>query len=543
MMNDSVERKLALSHMSVAFAAFIVACILGEYQVLERSGIFPALESPAVYFASVSTHGVLMAYVLTTFFIMGFGYYTASSTLKIPVWNPLLAWAGFWIALTGVVLAAIPLLSGLASVLYTFYPPVQADPMFYIGATLLVVGSWVWCGIMLVMFYQWKKDNPGQNVPLAMFATTANALLWLWTSAGVTLEVVFLLIPWSLGWIDTIDPGLARTLFAWTLHPIVYFWLIPAYIAFYVFVPKQAGSFLFSEEAARAAFLVLVVFSLPIGFHHLYMDPEQASGWKLLHGIGTFIVTLPTFVTGFTVIASLEIGGRLRGGQGLFGWIGSLPWTNSMVLAVILSLLMLIFGGFGGIVNASYAMNAMVHNTAWVPGHFHLIFAGTTIIMYFAIAYYLWPVLTKKPLYSNNWALVQLWTWFIGICILTTPWHVLGLLGQPRRISSVAYNNLLTLSWQPYELAMIFGGLIMLGSAVLFIYILAKTWMSDVSETENDYVLEYAEPLHPVKNLPEYLNDFSLWNKTIAVLMAISFGIPILQFFFMDTFDSSAWGY
>ncbi len=543
MMNDSVERKLALSHMSVAFAAFIVACILGEYQVLERSGIFPALESPAVYFASVSTHGVLMAYVLTTFFIMGFGYYTASSTLKIPVWNPLLAWAGFWIALTGVVLAAIPLLSGLASVLYTFYPPVQADPMFYIGATLLVVGSWVWCGIMLVMFYQWKKDNPGQNVPLAMFATTANALLWLWTSAGVALEVVFLLIPWSLGWIDTIDPGLARTLFAWTLHPIVYFWLIPAYIAFYVFVPKQAGSFLFSEEAARAAFLVLVVFSLPIGFHHLYMDPEQASGWKLLHGIGTFIVTLPTFVTGFTVIASLEIGGRLRGGQGLFGWIGSLPWTNSMVLAVILSLLMLIFGGFGGIVNASYAMNAMVHNTAWVPGHFHLIFAGTTIIMYFAIAYYLWPVLTKKPLYSNNWALVQLWTWFIGICILTTPWHVLGLLGQPRRISSVAYNNLLTLSWQPYELAMIFGGLIMLGSAVLFIYILAKTWMSDVSETENDYVLEYAEPLHPVKNLPEYLNDFSLWNKTIAVLMAISFGIPILQFFFMDTFDSSAWGY
>ncbi len=142
-----------------------------------------------------------------------------------------------------------------------------------------------------------------------------------------------------------------------------------------MFVPKQAGSYLFSEEAARMAFLVLVVFSLPIGFHHLYMDPEQASGWKLLHGLGTFIVTLPTLVTGFTVIASLEIAGRLRGGQGVFGWIGALPWSNPMVLAVILSLLMLILGGFGGIVNASYAMNAMVHNTAWVPGHFHLIFA------------------------------------------------------------------------------------------------------------------------------------------------------------------------
>ena len=541
-MNDITERKLALSHMTVAFAAFILACFMGEYQVLERSGLIESLNSPTVYFASVSTHGVLMAYVLTTFFIMGFGYYTASSSLKTSIWNQQLAWIGFWVALFGVVLAAIPLLTGKASVLYTFYPPVQAHHLFYFGATLLVVGSWVWCVIMIMMFYQWKQANPEQIVPLPMFATTANAFLWLWTSAGVAVEVLFLLIPWSLGWTDTIDPGLARTLFAWTLHPIVYFWLIPAYTAFYVFLPKQAGSYLFSDEAARLAIIVLVVFSLPIGFHHLYMDPEQAKGWKILHGIGTFIVTLPTFVTGFTVIASLEIAGRLRGGKGLFGWIGSLPWTNSMVLAVILSLLMLIFGGFGGIVNASYAMNAMVHNTAWISGHFHLIFAGTTVIMYFAIAYYLWPILSKKPLFSNNMALLQLWTWFIGMTILTTPWHVLGLLGQPRRISSVVYNNLLTLSWKPYELAMIFGGLILLSSACLFVYVLYKTWFNPEAKEFNAEV-EYAEALHPVTSLPEYLNDFKLWNKVIAVFMLIGFGIPILQFFFLDTFDSSAWGY
>jgi len=541
-MNNAAEKKLALSHLWVAFAAFIVACFMGEYQVLERSGLFPSLESPTVYFASVSTHGVLMAFVLTTFFIMGFGYYIASTSLKQPVWNKPLAWGGFWLALIGVVLAALPLLTGKASVLYTFYPPIVAHAAFYIGATLLVVGSWVWCAIMLVMFAQWKKANPGQNVPLAMFATAANALLWLWASAGVALEVLFQLIPFSLGWIDTIDPGLAKTLFAWTLHPIVYFWLIPTYTAFYVFVPKQAGGFLFSDEMARLAFVVLVVFALPIGFHHLYMDPEQAKGWKLLHGIGTFVVALPTLVTGFTVIASLEIAGRLRGGKGLFGWIGTLPWSNPMVLAVILALLMLIFGGFGGIVNASYAMNAMIHNTAWVPGHFHLIFAGTTVIMYLAIAYYLWPILVGKPLFSNSMALVQLWTWFIGMSVLTTPWHVLGLLGQPRRISTVVYNNLLTLSWKPYELMMILGGLILLGSACLFIYNLVKTQLTPLVG-EFSAEIEYAEPIHAVGVLPEYLNGLMLWNKVIAVLMAISFGYPILQFFFMKTFGSSVWGY
>lgn len=541
-MIDTAVKKLALSHLWVAFTAFIVACFMGEYQVLERSGFFPALESAPVYFASVSTHGVLMAFVLTTFFIMGFGYYLATTSLKQPIWNMPLAWGGFWLTLFGVLLAAIPLLSGKASVLYTFYPPIVAHAAFYIGATLLVVGSWVWCAIMLVMFTQWKQANPDLPVPLAMFATAANALLWLWASAGVALEVLFQLIPLSLGWIDTIDPGLARTLFAWTLHPIVYFWLIPAYTALYVFVPKQAGGYLFSDEMARIAFIVLAVFALPIGFHHLYMDPEQASGWKLLHGIGTFVVALPTLVTGFTVIASLEIAGRLRGSKGVFGWILTLPWLNPMVLSVILAMLMLIFGGFGGIVNASYAMNAMVHNTAWVPGHFHLIFGGTTVIMYFAVAYYLWPQLTGKALFSNTLAISQLWLWFIGMVILTTPWHILGLLGQPRRISSVVYNNLLTLAWEPYELAMIFGGLILLGSACLFFYNLVKTQFNPIAETENTEP-EFAEAIHPVTVLPLYLNSLSIWNKVIAVLMAISFGFPILQFFFMKTFGSSAWGY
>jgi cytochrome c oxidase subunit 1 len=143
-MNDAPTRKLILSNFWVAFIAFAVACLMGEYQVLERSGFIPALDSPSVYFASVSTHGVLMAFVLTTFFIMGFGYAIATASLKQPVWNKPLAWAGFWITLFGVVLAAIPLLTGKASVLYTFYPPMVAPTIFYIGATLLVVGSSCW---------------------------------------------------------------------------------------------------------------------------------------------------------------------------------------------------------------------------------------------------------------------------------------------------------------------------------------------------------------------------------------------------------------
>ena len=93
---------------------------------------------------------------------------------------------------------------------------------------------------------------------------------------------------------------------------------------------------------------MLLIFGLPVGFHYLYVDPFQSDGWKLLHGFGTFMVAIPTLLTGFTVIASLEIAGRLRGGHGLFGWLKALPWHKPAVTGGALSLLMLTFGGFGG---------------------------------------------------------------------------------------------------------------------------------------------------------------------------------------------------
>jgi cytochrome c oxidase subunit 1 len=113
-----------------------------------------------------------------------------------------------WSSVIGVLLAAVPLLTGNASVLYTFYPPLMAHPAFYIGATLLVVGSWVWCLQMVMMMTTWKKAHPGETVPLAMFGTTANAILWFITSLGVASEVLFQLIPWSLGIIEAVGgPG------------------------------------------------------------------------------------------------------------------------------------------------------------------------------------------------------------------------------------------------------------------------------------------------------------------------------------------------
>ena len=286
---------------------------------------------------SVTTHGVLMAYVLTTFFIMGFGYFTAETSLERPLPGKPWAWLGFILGVAGTLMATAAILSGRATVLYTFYPPLTGSPFFYCGIVLVIAASWIWCGLMIIAMRQWKLANPDAPVPLAMFATDANAVMWLWTTIGVAAELLFIVIPASLGWTQTVDVGLTRTLFSWTLHPIGYFWLFPAYIAFYTMAPQAAGGRLYSDTMGRLSFALLLLYGLPVGMHHLFMDPEQSTGLKFVQMMLTILVTVPTLLTVFTISASMEIAGRLRGGRGLFGWILALPWERPMVLATGLS--------------------------------------------------------------------------------------------------------------------------------------------------------------------------------------------------------------
>jgi cytochrome c oxidase subunit 1 len=522
----NVER-LCLAHFWVAFAAFLVACLLGTWQMWVRSPWGAHVGTPGQYFMSVTAHGVSMAYVLTTFFIMGFGYFVAVTSLDRHLPGKAWAWTAFWIAIAGVVMVLIPVLMGQASVLFTFYPPLTASPSFYVGLVLVVVGSWIWCVLMLVAMREWKRENPGRPVPLAMFATVANAVMWLWTTVGVAAELIFQVIPASLGLVQTIDAGLARTLFSWTLHAIVYFWLIPAYIAFYTIIPRAAGGRLYSDTMGRVTFILFLVYSLPVGMHHLMMDPQHGNGWKFIQMLLTVFVSVPTLLTIFTITASLEIAGRLRGGRGIFGWIAKLPWERPAVLATGLAFVMLGFGGFGGLVNMGYGMNAMVHNTSWVTAHFHLIFGGSVVIMYFAIAYEIWPRLTGREHASAAPLRLQLWLWFIGMMVMTLPWHWLGLQGQWRRVANFNYADPIIAAWGAWVLVSFFGGLVLLASALLFVRNLAVLHRSPLPVAQRTL---YALAVYPPHRVPAALNGFGLWNVLVLVLMLLAYGYPIAQF-------------
>jgi cytochrome c oxidase subunit 1 len=196
-----------------------------------------------------------------------------------------------------------------------------------------------------------------------------------------------------------------------------------------------------------------------------------------------------------------------------------------MMLALAFSFVMLGLGGAGGLINMSYQLNETVHNTQWVTGHFHLIYGGAIVIMYFMIAYDLWPTLTHGgplPARAIRW---QLWLWFAGMLVLTLPWHWVGLLGMPRRMSYYDFSDpaLANQAWT--VTASVIGGGLLVISAALFVLVLATSRRT--SQPAPAY--PFSRSVHEGASVPRSLNGLGLWVGMMIALTVVNYGYPIVQ--------------
>ena len=509
------EKKMLLAFWVTGFLALAVGISIGLLQSTNYAGInlYPYLQ-PFLksYYQGLTMHGVLNAYVFTFFTISGWLMYLPARELKLKP-NMGLAWFTYALMLLGTLMAAYGMFDNSSSVLYTMYALLKGSAWFYLGITLVVVASILPLFVVLDMRTRWKKANPGQLTPLVTYMSATTLLMWLLAALGAGTEAVFLLDPWALGLTHTIDPLLARTLFWWTGHPIVYFWLMPGYISIYALLPRQAGGKLISDPLARLAFLLLFVFSLPVGTHHQYTDPGISPIVKGIVTALTLSVAIPSLITAFTIALSLEYGGRRRGGKGLMGWWTALPWKDASVAAQVLALVSFIFGGAGGIINASWQLDNVVHNTLWIPAHFHLTVGTMTTLVFMGVSFWLLPHLTGRRLYRPKLALWSVWLWFLGLMIWGFAGHWAGMDGVPRRawVSALPHDQYMQL-YGAVHLALIIvgiGGVIAAVGAILYYIVFFGTLFGQkepkamveipfteyITSSEGSVLARVAEPL------------------------------------------------
>jgi cytochrome c oxidase subunit 1 len=526
---DKRDGKLALAHIYVAFIALFIGGLCGLLQVLVRSGQF-TLPWGITYYQILTVHGVLLGLILTTYFIFGFQIAAVSRTAgTLTDKQRLIGWIGFWTMTAGTVAASIMVLLNEASVLYTFYAPLQAHWIFYVGMALVVVGSWIGGIAQIMKYVEWRKANPGQPSPLITFMVVVNLAMWIICSLGVAVEVVFQLIPWSLGWVDKIDVLLSRTLFWYFGHPLVYFWLLPAYMVWYVVIPKIIGGKIFSDALARLSFMLFLIFSIPVGFHHQLTEPGIDSFWKYLQVVLTMMVVIPSLLTAFSLFASFEIRGRELGAKGVFGWFKKLPWKDARFVVPFIGMAAFIPAGAGGIINASHQMNQIIHNTIWVTGHFHLTLATTVVLTFFGAAYWLIPHLTGRILTKqmNRLAIIQAIVWAVGMSIMSGAMHIVGLYGAPRRSDFSTYGGSeQATDWIPYQIAQAVGGTILFIGIILVLYIVAHLlWFAPKGETEFPIgeVSEHAE------KTPMVLENWKIWLTICILLILFAYTIPVID--------------
>jgi cytochrome c oxidase subunit I len=534
---EKKDSNLILAHIGFSFIAIFLGALAGLLQVMQRSG-WIQLPNWLTYYQLLTAHGVLLALVFTTFFIVGYLYSGVARTLdgKLTPAARILGWIGFYLMAVGTVMATITILMNESTVLYTFYAPMKASPWFYIGTALLIVGSWFSAFGIFATYIRWRKKHKNQSSPLFAYMAVATLIMWLHASLAVAIEVVFQLIPWSFGIVDRVDVSLSRTLFWYFGHALVYFWLLPAYIYWYVNIPQVVGGKIFSNSLPRLTFILFILFSVPVGFHHQLNEPGIESFWKFLQVILTMMVVIPSLMTAFAILATFELAGRSRGGKGLFGWVKKLPWKDARFFTAVMGMLIFIPAGAGGIINASYQLNQMVHNTWFVTGHFHLTIASTVLLTFFAISYWLIPVLTGRVFTKqlNKLAIIQAVLWAIGMFLMAVIMHIVGLLGAPRRTSYSTYGeHELALTWISYNQVIALGGVILFVAIVLVLYIWFNLlFLAPKSEKTIEYPIGVVN--EQAERPPRILERWSFWIGVSIALSVIAYGIPIYQLIMHD---------
>ncbi|WP_267641032.1 b(o/a)3-type cytochrome-c oxidase subunit 1 [Haloarchaeobius amylolyticus] len=536
------EAKVTRVCLGIAFGALLVGGLMGLVQALHRTGALRIM--PSQYYYTVLTgHGVLLALIFTTFFICGLFTWGITRSLDTPIPNRNITRAWVLLMALGTVLATVAILGGFAGevpfqadVLFTFYAPLKAHPIFYFGLAAFLVGTWIAGLDWFRTYYVWRQDNPDERVPLQTFMVLTTMLMWYISTFGVAVEVLFFLLPWSLGIIETVDPLLTRTLFWYFGHPVVYFWLMPAYFVWYTILPKLSGGRLFSDPLARVVFILFLILSTPVGFHHQYMDPGIASGFKFVAMTNTMFLLLPSLLTAFTVVASMEHGARQRGGEGRFGWLRSLPWDNPAFAGVALAGLMFAAGGFSGMINAGMNINYLIHNTLWVPGHFHLTVGTASALTFMAITYWLWPQVTGKRLQFRGVATAQPFVWFLGMTLMSNAMHRAGLASLPRRTAEPEWGRVTGVAYQtPFgtvqemQLQIAIGAVFLFVSLGMFWLVFAGTWNADREKSTVVVDGVIPEPLSGPSDSPRILDNFKLWTALAIVLILIAYGLPVMD--------------
>lgn len=433
-----IERSAELLIRANAVAAVVFLAVGGFFGLMVALTRWPAVQLlPADWFYLVLTgHGANVLLFWIIFFEIAVLYFAATVLLGSRLATPRWAWLGFALMIIGAVMANYAVLNGDSTVMFTSYPPMMAEHWFYLSLIVFAVGAligvFVFFGTLVV-----AKDEKTYNgsVPLVTFGAITAAIIAVFTLASGAI----ILIPtwlWSMGLISGIDTLMYKLVW-WGMGHSSQQINVAAHISiWYAIAAMVVGAKPLSEKVSRFAFLMYILFLQLASAHHLLAEPGMSSAWKIINtSYMMYLAVMASMIHGLTVPGAIEAAQRRNGyTRGMFEWLTKAPWGNPAFSGMFMSLVMFGFlGGITGVILGTEQLNVLMHNTIYVPGHFHATVVAGTTLAFMAMTYLVVPLIFQRDIIWPRLAKLQPYLFGLGAGGISLFMMGAGTLGVPRR--------------------------------------------------------------------------------------------------------------
>ncbi len=432
---DVAAQRLIIANAVAAVVFLAVGGVMGLMVALTR---WPAVHLlPAEWFYLILTaHGgnVLLFWII--FFEIAVLYFASAVLLNCRLAAPKLGWLAFLLMVAGGIAYNVAVFQGESTVMFTSYPPMMAKPLFYISLIVFAVGALIGVGLFFATLAVARAEGTYEgSIPLVTFGALTAAIIAVFTlvTGAIILVPTFL---WSVGLIREIDPLMYKLVW-WAMGHSSQQINVSAHVAiWYAIGALVLGAKPLSEKVSRTAFFLYILFLQLASAHHLMAEPGISSEWKIVNtSYMMYLAVLGSMIHGLTVPGSIEAAQRRNGfNKGVFEWLRKAPWGNPAFAGMFLSLVMFGFiGGISGVVLGTEQLNLLMHNTLYVPGHFHgTVVAGTTLA-FMAGTYLVLPLIFQREIVWPKLAKLQPYLFGAGAAGISMFMMGAGTLGAPRR--------------------------------------------------------------------------------------------------------------
>jgi cytochrome c oxidase subunit I len=389
--------------------------------------------SPSAYNQIFTMHGTTMIFLVLTPLLLGFITYflplmVGANEMAYPRLNAF----SFWTFLFGGVLLHFSLLSGSApNVGWFSYAPLSerafspSTGVDYWALSILLMGIGSIGGainfVMTTLFYR-AKGLSMTKLPLFVWMAFVNSFLILIAFPVLNAGLVMLLIDRQLDahFFLTYSGGSAimwQHLF-WTFgHPEVYILALPAFGMISEIIPVFSRKPIFGYEFVASSTVAIALLSFGVWAHHMFAT-GLGNTFNAFFAATSMLIAVPTGVKVFNWTATM--------------WGGSIRFSTPMLFAMAF-LIDFTIGGLSGVLFAVVPVDLRLTDTYFVVAHLHYVFLGGSLTAGIAATYYWFPKITGRML-SEKLGRWNFWLFFIGFNGTFFGFHLLGMLGMPRRV-------------------------------------------------------------------------------------------------------------